>query len=135
MNENETEEEKLEVLRDTIVGFLLQIKSQYLANGANPIKYLGQLQSRMKFAANTTSTVEEWSSEMCRKLQLSPSSALSFAMIELREMVHDEWSDMEFIELIDRETPMLLAMMQVEAQRIRDERKNRQWNASNTTSS
>ena len=129
-NSEETEEERLQVLRDVIVGFLIQVKKQYLAKKeVNKLKALGQIQTRLMVATNTTETVQQWMSSVCQSLRLTPpNNALSASMIELSEIVYNESMNDDFSFLVQEEIPLLIAMMQDELEKAREKKEAKHGN-------
>lgn len=100
---------------------LLDLRAAYLAAGASPLKHWDQILDRMRAATRTTSSVEEWHTAISRSLQLgSPSKAASSALLELVQTVgpfRGAWLD-----LVERESGLLMAMCRLEAERRKDAR-------------
>lgn len=115
------DETTMETWRLLTAGALLDLRSAYLKAGASPLKHWDQILDRMRAAARTSASVEEWHTSMCRSLQLgAPSSSASSALAELRATVgsaRGSWLDM-----IDREHGLLMAMARLEAERRKNAR-------------
>lgn len=110
-------DEKRTRLENLTVELLLQIRSEYLANGANALKHWDQLQSRMLGAARTTDSVPEWLSAMCRSLQLgAPRSSTCSAASALQREVVDCGGASLWLDLVEREYSYLLAKTRLESE-------------------
>lgn len=110
-------EKRLDELRDKTVNLLLEMRAAYLANGANALKHWDQIHDRMRAAARTTTTVEEWTSAMLRGLQLSaPSSSISSRAVELSDDVVAQGAKTAWLDLLEREHAYLIAMARLEAE-------------------
>lgn len=110
-----------EAVRHLTVFALLDLRTAYLANGASPLKHWDQILDRMRAAARTSASVAEWHSAMLRGLQLgAPTSAACSGLSELQSTVGAASGD--FLDLIEREHGLLLAMARLEAERRRDAR-------------
>lgn len=114
-------DDEMERWREATTGVMLDLRSAYLRAGASPLKHWDQLLDRMRAAARTAASVEEWHTSMSRSLQLgAPSNSASSALADLRALVgaaRTEWLDM-----IDREHGLLIAMARLEAERRKGDR-------------
>lgn len=114
-------DETKEEWRAQTVAVLLDLRAAYLANGASALKHWDQMLDRMRAAARTSASVEEWHTSMMRSLQLgAPSSGASSMLTTLVALVGPYRS--EWLDLIEREHGLLLAMARLEAERRRDVR-------------
>lgn len=114
-------EETKEAWRGLLVLVLLDLRAAYLADGGNVLRHWDQLLDRMRAAARTSSSMEEWHTSMCRSLQLgAPSSAASSTLSELVATVGIYRS--EALDLVEREHGYLMAKARLEAERRKDAR-------------
>jgi hypothetical protein len=105
---DETTKEKLRTLT---VEVLLVMRAAYLAAGANPIKHWEQLQDRARSAARRSQSPEEWATALARGLQLPAlSSSGSRALVDLVAAVAERGCAVEWLDLIEREYGLLMAM-------------------------
>ena len=115
------DEKRLEELREATVLVILDLRAQYLANGAKALSHWDQISERMQAAIRITSTVDAWVSRVMRMLQIqAPSSALSSSIEVLRDTVtgaHVEWR-----RLVETESGALIASARREAERRREMR-------------
>jgi hypothetical protein len=120
-------DERAERLRTKTVELLLEVRRAYLAIGANPIKHWDQIQSRMLSAARRSTTVDEWVSSLCRGLGLPALNSLaSSAVVSLSAEVREADVSREWLDLMQREYGLLMAMTRLaadEARRAAEERK------------
>lgn len=106
---------------DHVVTLLLEMRAEYLANGANALKHWQQLQDRALLATRTSSRISEWVTTLGRELQLgNPSSSRSSATMALIAEVDAD--DGEALDAIEDQLGVLMARARVEAERRRDER-------------
>jgi hypothetical protein len=124
VNESETQKREWgEVVRDLTRDVILEMRAQYLANGANAMKHWEQIEARVKAAAMSTSTVGEWASELMRTLRLgAPSSSLSSALLTLVAEVDGRGMSQRWAEQVERELGLLMAEVRVEADARRERR-------------
>lgn len=114
-------ESQLEELRNLTVKVLLEMRSAYLAAGANPLKHWEQLQTRAEVAVRTSPSVEEWVSKMQRKLGLSgPSKSISSAATILSDEVAAMKATTRWLDMVESEAGYLFALAQVEAEDRRE---------------
>lgn len=115
------DEATMETWRVMTAMVLLDVRSAYLKAGASPLKHWDQILDRMRAAARTSGSVEEWHTSMCRSLQLgATSNSASSLLVELRTHVgsaRGAWLDM-----IEREHGLLMAMARLEAERRKEAR-------------
>lgn len=107
-------EEEKEKLRTRTVEFLLCLRAQYLAGGANALRHYDQIQNRMLAAARQSATAEEWTTAMMRGLQLpAPNSSTCSAILDLSNAVRDvgEQGCEEWFGLLEREYGLLMALV------------------------
>jgi hypothetical protein len=105
-------EEKKERLRSLTVELLLDVRSQYLQTpGCNVLKHWDQLTSRMRAAARMTEGPDEWATRLLRALQIaSPSKYSSDSLLKLSHQCREWQAESEFLDLIEREHALLIAM-------------------------
>jgi len=115
---NESEKEKV---RTFAVELLLEMRVAYLRTpGANALKNWDFLTSRMRSAARTSSSVEEWATDMARGLKTeAPSVNYSQALIALADRVREKGAANDFLSLIESEWGYLIAL----ARSIAEQRK------------
>lgn len=114
-------DDEMERWREATTGVMLDLRSAYLRAGASPLKHWDQLLDRMRAAARTAASVEEWHTSMSRSLQLgAPSNSASSALADLRALVGAARS--EWLDMIEREHGLLIAMARLEAVRRKGER-------------
>lgn len=125
------DEKGLEVLRTKTVEVLLEIRSAYLATpGANALKHWTLLQNRMRAAARTTATPEEWASSLCRGLQIQAlGSAGARTLVELVHEVAERRCAPEWLDLVEREHTYLMAL----TRRVAEERAAKRSEVKETT--
>lgn len=119
------DEEKKEALRMRTVAVVLELRAQYLADGANPLKHWQQIHDRLRMAARTSASVPEWATAMQRSLKIAtPSSSLSSAILQLA----DEAAcipDPCWLDLIDQEHGYIMALARAESEDRREQRQRR----------
>ena len=115
---DETEKEKLRTLT---VEHVLDVRAAYLKTAAaNPLKHWDVIQARLRAAAKTSSSVEEWSTDMVRSLRLeAPSVSFSQSVRSLADYVRERKAAREFLQLVDDEYGYVMAM----ARSIAEQRK------------
>mgnify|MGYP000508561498 CR=1 FL=1 len=114
-----SEQQKQEV-RDATVKVVLAIRSAYLDSGASILTHWDQLQDRMRAAARTTASVEEWYTALVRSLQLATlTKASSSSVVELVALVGD--NRRSFLDLIEAEFGYMIARARVTLERRRAE--------------
>ena len=116
-------EEAKEHLRERTIDALLAIRREYLSSGqANPLKHWDQLQDRMRAAARTTSSAEEWTTAVMRGLQLSaPSKSSSGSLGALVAAVRKHGAS-PWLEIVEREHGYLIASARLQADKKREAR-------------
>lgn len=113
----------LQSLRATTARLMLDLRAEFLAGGASAISHWDQLHSRFRASAMTTSSVQEFVTDVARRLRLeSPSKdrcstidALSGLVAELD--CRDEW-----LTLVEIEIDYIAALARLEAERRKEER-------------
>lgn len=110
-----------ERLRTLTVEHILDVRALYLrTTSANPLKHWELLQARVRAAAKTTSSVEEWGTELARAMRLeTPSSDSSRSLRALADFVRERRAAREFLQLIDDEWGYVMAL----ARGLAEERK------------
>jgi hypothetical protein len=114
-------EDQKEKLRTQTVEVLLSLRRSYLqTSGKNVRKNWDILISRTRAAAVTTTSPEEWYTEMLRGLKIESISVdSSNCLAELVDTVADAKCQREWLDLLEREWGHLFAM----ARRLVEERK------------
>ena len=114
-------EEQRESLRNKTVDVLLAMRAAYLRTSRpNVLRHWDMLQDRMRAAARTTSSPEEWVTETSRRWQLgSPNSDCSAALRSLADEVRERGASREWLDLVEAEYGYLMAM----ARSIAEQRK------------
>lgn len=123
-----TEEQK-ERLRTATVEFLLEVRRAYLMAGASPLKHWDQIQSRMLSAARRSATADEWTTAVLRGLQLPAlggqrrgGNSASRALIDLTSTVREFDAAGEWLDLVQREYGLLMALTREAAEKRAAER-------------
>lgn len=121
-----TEEQK-ERLRTLTVEFLLEVRRAYLMAGASPLKHWDQLQSRMLSAARRSATADEWTTAVLRGLQLPAlggsrkgGNSASRVLIDLTSTIREADGAGEWLDMIQREYGLLMAMTREAAEKRAD---------------
>lgn len=107
MRLDEAQKESLSGLTVAVV-----VEARFAASraGANPLKVWDQVQDRVRMAARTTSSVEEWGTSLCRSLQLAaPGNSLSSALVRLADEVRRLGAAVAWLDLVEREYTYLMA--------------------------
>jgi hypothetical protein len=104
--------ERKERLRNETVDLLLEMRAAYLAGGSpNVLHHWDIMQSRMRIAARSTSSVEEWATSMSRALQLqAPSVSYSVSLRALADDVREVRAARDFLQLVEDEYGYLMAL-------------------------
>ncbi len=119
------DEQQKRVLERLTVDLLMEIRAAYLATpGCSALKHWDQMQSRMRVASRTCSSVQEWATAMHRGLQLpAPRSSTSSALWALvNEVDIMQRGQAAWLDLVEREYAYLLSRCRLEAERRRDAR-------------
>lgn len=113
-----------ERLRTLTVEAILAVRAVYLASpGANVLKHWSQLESRVRAAARTTSSPQEWQTKLCRDLQLPAlNSAACQAFVDLAHEVTERACANDWLALVDDEVGYMMALARLAADARRDER-------------
>jgi len=120
---NESEKEKLRTLT---VETLLELRGAYLGTShCNVLKHWDQIQDRMRIAARTTSSAEEWATSVQRALRLSsPSPRLSDSIMTLANEVRERRCASEWLQLVEDEYGFLMAMARSIAEQRKEARQH-----------
>lgn len=115
-----------EQLRTLLVEVVLEVRQQYLwGPSPNVPKHWEQLHGRMKQAARTTQTAEEWASRFTRGMGVQAlTSQGSQALIDLVHFVTEQDATLEFFGTLDREHSYLIALARLTADNRSQERKD-----------
>ena len=114
-------EEKLERIREATVLLILDLRAQYLANGASALTHWDQIATRMQSSIRQASTIDTWFSLMMRKLQIqAPSSNSAYSISALKTAVGSEL--MEWRRIVEKEAGALLAQARLAAEQRRADR-------------
>ena len=119
----EIEREQSEVLRQLLVEWILAIRSEYLASGANAMTHWDRLTSALNASARSCGTMDQWISKVRHRLQLTAPSRDSsrYSVALATEIADQRRSEAAVLRMIGERTTMLIARARVEA----DERKER----------
>jgi hypothetical protein len=118
------DDKQKERLRNKTVEVILVVRAAYLRTpNANVLKHWDQLQSRIRAAARTTSSPEEWVTCLSRTLQLSaPNVECSSATCALADDVHELGAASEWLQLVEDEYGYLLALTRSVAEKRKTDR-------------
>lgn len=126
-------EEQKERLRTLTVEYLLEVRRAYLMAGASPLKHWDQIQSRLLSAARRSTTADEWTTALLRGLQLPAlggsrrgGSSASRALIDLTSAVREADAAAEWLDLIQREYGLLMALTREAAEKRADARMDKE---------
>lgn len=120
-------DEDLERLRTKTVEFILCVRAEYLRAGASPLKHWDQIQNRMLSAARRSTSADEWATTLCRGLQLPAlNSASSKALIDLGATVRELGGAAEWLDMVQREYGLLMAMARLSADERRAAREEKE---------
>jgi len=109
-----------EIARAAVVRLVLALRAEYLAAGANPLKHWEQLHERLRAAARTTGTAEEFATKLQRDLRIATvTSSFCSATTELVDAVGGEHAAL--LDLIDREHGYIMALARKAADEKRRE--------------
>lgn len=123
-------EEQKERLRTLTVELVLDLYTQAIRSGWNPLDLWDQVANRLRAAVNVTQTPEEWLSDMLRKLRLSaPSKDSSASLIDLSSQVREWGCASAWLDLVEREHGLLVAL----ARKVNEERRDARNAARNAT--
>lgn len=102
------------------VPVMMELRSQYLAEGAKALKHWDQLQGYLRIAARTTDSPEQFVTSMSRQMRLAraPSSELSTSVKALVGVVGRDPA--EWLEWLDHEYSYMIACMRLESERRRE---------------
>jgi hypothetical protein len=111
-------EEAKEDLRNATVAVVLAVRREYLATSqANPLKQWDQIQDRMRAAARSCASAEEWTTQIMRSLQISAPSKDSSAYLAALVTAARTHGAREWLDLVEREIGFLIATARLEADR------------------
>jgi hypothetical protein len=118
------DEKAKERLRTLTVEVLLVVRAAHLASpSANQLKHWDMIQDRVRSAARTSATPEEWVTTLARKLQLPTlNSSGSSAIVDLVAFVAERQCAAQWLDLIEREHGYLMALTRLAADKKREER-------------
>lgn len=125
-------EQEKERLRTLTVEVLLTVRAAYLAEGNNALKHWTRITDRMRGACRTSENPEEWYSTILRTLQIqsAPSLASSRCLLELADYVRERGCAEDWLDLIEREWGLVIAIMRDAAEK-KAEARNKQEEAEN----
>lgn len=117
-------DEQAEKLRTLTVEVMLALRAEYLGSGhANPLKHWEILATRLRGAARTTATPEEWTTAMQRRLGLlSLSVPAAQALADLADQVRSWQAAREWLELLERESSYVMALTRLSAEQRKKQR-------------
>lgn len=107
-----------QVIKSLLVEWLLALRGEYLASGANAVTHWEHLQTRPLAAARTCGTIDEWITTTRRKLQLTaPSNDSSRCSVALvTESREQGWKDTELLRFVERRIALIIAEARTEAE-------------------
>lgn len=104
------------------VALLLEVRKQYLAAGANPLRHWDQILSAWKVASRINGTIPGFFAQLCKGLRLgAPSSSVSLASETLRTAASGCAERLAVTEL-NRMAAAILARARVVSEARRDAR-------------
>lgn len=107
--------------RELLVTVLLEVRAAYLDAGGKVLTHWDQIQDRLRGAARTSESVEQWYTALARSLQLSTlTRAGSSSVVELVEAVGMDRD--AFLRMIEEEHGYLIALARVTLERRKGER-------------
>jgi len=110
-----------EEIEGRTVDLIMEVRREYLASGANPLKHWDQLQDRIRVAARTSTSVAEWVTTLSRSLGLAaPSNSRSLVISKLAETVGHVCTPDEWLDLVENEHSYLIAMGRLRAQESKE---------------
>lgn len=122
-----------ERLRALTVEVLLDLRAEYLASGASPLKHWTQLQDRMRAAARTTTSVPGWVTALARSLGLgAPTRARSGSTLALQEAVTEAARPSRWLDLVEEEHAYLIALARLRAEQRKEQRGDEEPGAGGT---
>ena len=108
-------------MRGHLVEYVIEVRREYLANGASALTHWTQIEQRIRASARTTETAAEWSCDVARRLRLGAASvARSSVMADL--VASAAGRDRDVLDLVEREAPLVMAMARLESERVRQDR-------------
>ena len=113
-------------LRTLTVEALLEMRKAYLGSpGASALKNWDMLQSRMKIAARTAATPEQWATTMLRGLNViaAPSVSNSACLVELCGEVHELDCFRQWKQMLNSEWGLLIAKCRLIAEQRAEAKK------------
>jgi hypothetical protein len=118
------DEKQKETLRTLTVELMLDLRSQYLRTpGCNALTHWEQLTTRMRACARMSESVDEWATMMLRRLQIpAPSKYSSDSLLTLSHAVRELGAASDWLELIEREHALLIAIARKTSEERRDQR-------------
>ena len=127
-------EDQAEKLRTKTVETLLAVRAAYLAGPTpNAMKHWEILQNRMRTAARTTATPEQWITSLCRGMQIqSLSSSTSSAVVDLVAYVAEQRCSRDWLRLVETESAYLMALTRLSAEKRKEARNATHQNPSGT---
>jgi hypothetical protein len=103
-------------LETCAVEMILAIRGAYLSeqSGRPAMNYWEQIQNRCRAAARQTTTASEWVSAVQRRMQIPAlRSSDSSALIELVRFCDENSAHQEFLAMVERDCPLLIALTQL----------------------
>lgn len=112
-------ESRKQELRDATVDVVMELRRAYLMmSSCSVLKHWTQIQERLRAAARTTESVEEWSTKMCRSLGLACLGTEGAGrLVALKSIVGDDRAS--WLDLLEKEygAIMAAARLRVEEQK------------------
>jgi hypothetical protein len=116
------DEQQRERARTLTVEAVLEMRAAYLRTPAcNALKHWDQLQDRMRAAARSTETPEEWLTSMTRSLSLgAPQANSSRSFRDLADFIREHRAAREWLDIIEREYGYIIAVARGVAEQRRE---------------
>ena len=119
-------EHRQDKIRTALVEFILAARRRYLRTygSAVVLKHWDQLQGRMLSAARRSGTADEWTTAVLRGLQLSTTMDKAGAQtVWDLSKVAQSYGHREVLDIVERETGLLMAMARLITETRAEERK------------
>lgn len=106
------DEQAMELLRSLTVEAMLELRASYLRTpGCNVLKHWDQLTDRLRAAARSSASPEEWVTTMMRTLQLgAPREGSASRYRDLADFVRERDAASAWLDLLEREYGYIMAV-------------------------
>lgn len=94
------------------------VRRSYLRTpGASVLKHWDQIQDRVRMAARTSSSADEWITNLSRSLKLpAPDKWLSTSARALQQTVTEMHATRDWLDLVEREYTLIMAKVRLRAE-------------------